>query len=190
MTADERLALIWQKVERAPDRPLLRQRGDVLLDAAWLPLRQRNHFQEPAKSGLKQGCGQVVSDQTTRFDHVGVIISLFNHHSRRKNLAGVRYKLGHFPMYSPLNVATYAVGEWRAEEVACRFVGHFSDMPGGRMMSPLKGRTDLLSEPGYFCYGPMIFRSLCGCFCKLLDDVKFNLCDPTSNHPQRIGRRM
>jgi hypothetical protein len=72
MTADERLALIWQKVERAPDRPLLRQRGDVLLDAAWLPLRQRNHFQEPAKSGLKQGCGPVVSDQTTSFDHVGV----------------------------------------------------------------------------------------------------------------------
>ena len=36
-----------------------------------------------------------------------------------------------------------------------------------------------------------IFRSLrLGRFCKLLDDVKFDLCDPTSNHSQRIGRRM
>ena len=26
--------------------------------------------------------------------------------------------------------------------------------------------------------------------CPLLDDVKFDLCDPASNHPQRIGRGM
>jgi hypothetical protein len=27
-------------------------------------------------------------------------------------------------------------------------------------------------------------------FYQLLDDVKLDLCDPTSNHPQRIGRGM
>ena len=29
-----------------------------------------------------------------------------------------------------------------------------------------------------------------GRFCRLLDDVEFDLCDPAFNHPQRIGRRM
>jgi hypothetical protein len=36
-----------------------------------------------------------------------------------------------------------------------------------------------------------IFRSLrLGRFHQLLDDVKFDLCDPTSNHPKRNSRRM